>query len=117
MTVLVTLRGVFVNPLTVHLERTPIYLRFVYRDDEPGKLDALDQLDDQAQPGETIIAAKMDGGPGWIHVDGTRAGRRYGETRHFADYLPLRCQLTQEQLADNEQWGQWVDAEVAKVKP
>ena len=101
--------GPWVRPL--NLERTPIYLRFVLRGTDPATFDALDQLDDQAQPGETIIATKMDGRPGFMVVCSRGKGCR---REQYADYEIVECRLTQEQLADNDAWGVWCHAEYAK---
>ena len=100
----------------LNIGRVPIYLRFTITNDDPKTLDCLNEEDDQAFKGEVIIPAKMDGRVGAMHVDGTRNGRRFGEWHKFATYKPIECPLTQEQLADKEAWGQWVDAEVAKEK-
>ena len=99
----------------LNLDRTPIYLRFVVTGGDFNTLDALDQLDDHARKGETIIPAKMDGGVGWIHLCCSRNGRRYGERRQFCDYRPVECELTQEQLANNEDWTKWCMAQAGKA--
>jgi len=90
----------------LNLERTPLYLRFTVKGADFKTLDALDQLDDAARPEETIIPAK------WlhsetVHLDGVRDGKRFGEWHKTAEYETVECELSQEQLRDNQQWREW----------
>ena len=97
------------------LDRLPIFLRFVISDDDPKTLDALNEVEDYPRNGEVLIPARMDGEVGRMHVCRRGPGQRC-EWKQWAEYKPVECPLTQEQLADYGQWCAWVDFEVAKEK-
>ena len=99
---------------TLRLDRMCVYLRFVVTGSNWSTLDALNEVGDKAEPGETIIPAKIDGQIGTMFIDGMRDGKRFGERRQFASYIPVECPLTQKQLADNNQWAAWCDSQAKK---
>jgi len=97
---------------SLRLQRAPVYLRFVMRGTDWSTLDALDQLDDQAEPGETIYAAvKVSGGS--MHVDRVVNGRRVGEWHQTATYELVPDQPAQEILQDAAEWQAWATAQHA----
>ena len=93
--------------------RVPIFLRFVITGSDPATFDCLNETDDYPRKGETIIPARMDGGIGWVHYCRRGPGKKSGREQ-YATYRPIDCPLTQDQLADREQWAQWVDSQVKK---
>ena len=99
------------NTKTLQLDRMCIFLRFVVKGNDWTTLDALNEVGDKATPGETIIPAKIDGNIGTMHIDRTVDGKHVGEWRQYASYLPVECPLTQEQLADYDQWAAWCDTQ------
>jgi hypothetical protein len=115
----VSLVGFGLKTRPLQLSRLATYLRFVIQGTDGQTLDALDQVDDKVEPGETIIPAKIDGDIGVVHVDGTRDAKRFGEWRQYANYRVVPCELTQEQLADFGQWSDWCykQAGMTKEKP
>lgn len=104
------------HPLCVgslNLARQPKYLRFVCKQVSScaRKWDALDQLDDVAEEGEYIFAAKKTDSTS-VHIDGVRDGRRFGEWHETATYTPIKDQPEQELLADNDRWREWCLSQV-----
>jgi len=116
-TYIVSLVGLGVRTRSLRLRRLATYLRFVIRGADGRSLDALDQIDDAAEPGETIIPAKIEGDVIVIHVDRTVNGQRVGQWRQYAKYVPVHCDLTQEQLADFAQWSEWCYRQVGMTAP
>lgn len=97
---------------TLTLDRAPLFLRFTQN--AKGEWDALDQLDDVAEPGERIVVAQRHGEFGTIHVDRTVRGRRVGEWYRTADYRPVADPPSDAVARDNEQWKRWC---LARVEP
>lgn len=107
-----------VPPLVLTRDPLPKFLRFVVTGDDWQTLDALDQLDDEPKAVERVIAAKMDGKPGTLHLDRWQKGRgRVGEWYRTADYWPVAEQPPDDVLRDREKWRAWCLAEVAKGSP
>jgi hypothetical protein len=104
--------GVQFGP-TLHLKRTPLYLRFVYSGRDCKTLDALDQLDDEAKDSEDIIVARCVR-HGNVHVDRTVNGRRVGEWFTQAEYEPIEPQPQRNDVALKDDWAKWVAAYHAK---
>ena len=97
--------GMFRGP-SLRLERLPRFLRFVVRGSDWKTLDALDQLDDKPEPGETVIAAE------WtrkttVHIDRVKDGKRIGEWLDEVTYEYVEPQPSQDVLRDSEAWHQW----------
>lgn len=107
MTTLVRLRH-YSRGRTLHLDRTPKYLRFVARGSDWGTLDALDHPADRVRAGETVIPARL-ASMGTVHMDRRVNGRHLGEWHSTAEYEPCECCLTQEQLRDNVLWREWCE--------
>lgn len=90
------------------LRRCPPYLRVTLSPD--GKFDALDQLDDQADAGESIHAYRRVGEPGWCHIDFSRPRR--GAWYRTAEYRHLDDQPPDETLRETDRWRAWCWAQV-----
>jgi hypothetical protein len=90
------------------LARAPRFLRFVYSEDLLGerKWDALDQLDDEPNAGERVIAGVIQR-RGRMHVSYTEKGRRRGDLWLTADYQTLDPQPDQAILLDRDRWQAW----------
>ena len=95
---------------TLALRRVPIFLRVVI-DRHGGRLDALDQLDDEPMPGEGVWVYQAVPGTTWalrgdiiVCVRGsggmTQAATARGVYTHRAD-------VDGEQLRDTEAWRAW----------
>lgn len=114
MTFIVTLTypaGPLGPPL--YLARAPKFLRFVHRGEDWKTLDALDQLDDVPEPGETVLAAKVVE-RGTIHIDHTVKGKRRADWFRSATYSWLHPDPPREVLYDTEKWREWCLAASAK---
>lgn len=96
------------------LKRIPTYLRFTCKGFSScsRNWDALDQIDDRPETGETIIVGRI-GKKGSMHLDRTVNGRRVGEWYQTADYDPVADQPPQEVLRDNTKWAEWAKAQFA----
>lgn len=90
------------------LDRMPLYLRIVVAAD--GKVDALDQLDDQAAEGETVHVYLRTQ---HYHVCGRDRVRDSG---WVAFYAPLP-HVDGEALRDNDAWREWAQAQPETRKP
>lgn len=104
--------GVQFGPM-LSLKRTPLYLRFVVTGENWKTLDALDQLDDDAEPHETIIVAKAVR-HGSVHVDRTVNGRRVGEWFTQVEYERIEPQPTDDEVRTVSAWQAWTTAHHAK---
>lgn len=94
----------------LQLARVPLFLRFTVI----GKTwDALDQVDDQPNPGEELIAAKLSG-RGTVHIDRTVKGKRVGEWIPTADYDPCEEQPSQDVMRSTVLWREWCHARKAE---
>lgn len=101
--------------IVLELERTPIFLRAVH-DSRTWAWDALDQLDDEPEPSETVFVYRLDGevSRGFACSRGKNGG-----CRHFfhADYKLYDVQPSQEELRNAEFWQQWTHQEYERTKP
>jgi hypothetical protein len=92
--------------VTLSLARQPRYLRVTSKGTE---WDALDQLADTPEPGETVYAYAKHGQPFTAHVDFGR--RRRGEPRSawisIVRYRMVRFQPDEATMRDNEAWRAW----------
>jgi len=94
------------------LERIPLMLRVVV--DEEGKWDALNEVDDEVKPGETVHVYRACGEPDQVHIDKVEHGRRCGEWSQMLDYShwpnpgAVHTQRT-------EDWCHWTDANKARL--
>lgn len=106
--------GTAMNSL-LQLKRMPIFLRVV-RDTVTDKIDALDQLEDEAKPTEYLTAYLLDQKTaGHYHVHRKGGGGFYPSgTYHRIEHQP-----SQETMRDNDAWTLWVEkqAEILKLKP
>jgi hypothetical protein len=102
----------FATPL--QLARAPLFLRFVRS--AAGDWDALDLHSDTPRPGETIVAARLKN-KSTVHVDGTRNGRRFGETYFTRDYEPVADPPSLDVLTDTERWQSWCLEQPANEPP
>lgn len=96
------------------LKRTPKYLRFACKGlaSCSRNWDALDQLDDEPEAGEQLIAARLKD-RGTMHLDRVVKGRRVGEWHDTATYEPVEPQPGQEVMRDREQWRAWCEQQEA----
>lgn len=103
---------------SLSLKRTPIYLRFTCSGIAScsRNWDALDQLDDQAEPGERLFAGKL-AHKGSLHLDRVVNGRKVGEWYGSADYELIEPQPSQETMRDNALWRSWVESQLAADPP
>lgn len=102
---MVTLEGVNCH---LSLQRTPKYLRFTLSGTAAcsRNWDALDKLDDEPQPCEHIVAARLKH-VGRVHIDLVRKGRRVGEWRKTAVYELVDEQPSEETMRSTEAWQSW----------
>ena len=90
------------------LKRTPKYLRFVVVDVAGGDRtwDALDQMDDDARPEETVFAAiQIDASS--VHIDKRVNGKHVGEWHKTATYELIKGQPSDTILRVNSEWQRW----------
>jgi hypothetical protein len=84
------------------LARTPLFLRVVI--DHAGKVDALDQLDDEPQPTERIYVYRLCDMTSVIYCSRGHGCRR----ERVAEYrFHLDAQPTDEEARDREKWQAW----------
>lgn len=89
---------------TLMLRRAPIYLRVT---ELIGEFDALDQLNDQPEPGETLHCYVLAEAPGHIHIN---TGRKPGGGFFpMALYRIVPEQPPQEIMRDNAKWRAWTN--------
>lgn len=101
---------------SLHLARTPKFLRFTCSGLAlcSRNWDALDQLDDEAQDGETLVAGVL-AHRGSVHVDRTVKGRRVGEWWPTAEYEQVSPQPDQATMRDGAKWRQWCEQQVVPI--
>lgn len=86
---------------TLMLRRAPIFLRVV---EKAGKWDALDQLGDSPESGETLHAYRISKRPqGHVHLNAGKASGFYS----MASYLLCEKQPTAEEMRDSRAWESW----------
>lgn len=101
------------------LRRAPLYLRVVY-DSFNRKWDALDQLNDQAAAGETIVVYRRVGEARAGFVDWTERGRRRGGYSAIASYSLVAEQPDDATVRDTTKWRAWCCEQLkrdAKAEP
>ena len=111
---MITFQGGPASGLTLELQRAPMFLRVVHN----GKtFDALDQLDDKPEPGETIFTYKIIGQPGYAFIDGRdkKTGERFGRKTAIAKYEFYYTQPSDEIMLDNDKWGAWATETGMKI--
>lgn len=92
---------------TLMLKRAPRFLRVV---EAAGKWDALDQLEDQPQPNETIHVYVLQGKPGSVHLN---RGRGRGGWYVFANYQIYPQQPTDDQMRSTAKWRSWCQSKAS----
>ena len=100
---------------TLSLKRAPTYLRFVYFEGDWSTLDALDQLDDEPQPGETIVVGRIEVRGRW-HVDRIVNRKRVGEWYGDVRYQVVDPQPADDVVRDTAAWRAWCLAEQARER-
>jgi hypothetical protein len=82
------------------LRRSPYFLRVTY----DGKdYDALDQLSDTPEPGETIHLYRITAAPNWCHIRATKGGGMYS----MGNYQFVTPQPPDAIMRDNEAFAKW----------
>jgi hypothetical protein len=96
---------------TLCLKRFPLprFLRFVFRNNDWGTLDALDQLDDMPQDSEYLIAAELDPTcSGSVHLDYIdKHGHRASQWSKTETYRTVCDQPLQEVMRSTVAWRSW----------
>lgn len=100
------------NGQTLMLDRVPFLLRVTQA---KGKFDALNHLDDQARPDETLSLYLRTAYQGTCHI--SRRPRSLSGWTAIAEYTYAPVQPSQETMRDNQQWNQWCDTEGLKLVP
>ena len=93
----------------VSIKRLPMFLRVTI--DAAGKVDALDQLDDEPRADEKLFVYRMiPGSESHCFVDGRdpKTGKRWGRQESGARYRFVESQPDDETLRDKAKWGDWV---------
>lgn len=88
--------------ITLMIRRAPLFLRVVQS--REGKWDALDQLADKPEPGETIHAYRKTVDNGHVHI--CRSGGM-GGCFHMAEYEHVPEQPALPILQARSQWQAW----------
>ena len=89
------------------LSRAPKFLRFTVAGPlSKGSWDALDQLDDVAQPEEQVFAARLIR-KGTVHIDRVVKRKRVGEWITTAEYKMLDDGPPESVLRDGDAWRAW----------
>jgi hypothetical protein len=97
--------------VTLALRRAPLLLRVVRS--QRGAWDALDQLEDEAQPKESIFVYRLEGPTSWYHV--CRRPRSQSGMYMIASYRVLPEQPAEEHLRTTKAWHVWADANAARL--
>lgn len=97
----------------LQLHRAPMVLRAVR--DTQGQWDALDQLDDQADPDEFVVVYVVASVPTNYHLRCSRASGGSGWYQ-AADYREWPKQPPQDVLKDNQQWRAWCEHYREEIK-
>jgi len=93
---------------TLMLHRTPIFLRVC---EKGGKFDALDQLTDTPEPGETLTVYRVVERTGIVHLN-IRGGK--GGFFPIAGYQVCEEQPDQTVMRDTRLWQNWCKAEIKR---
>lgn len=92
------------------LRRSPYFLRVTYNGKE---YDALDQLTDTPEPGETLHLYRITALPSWCHI---RASKGAGGMYSMANYAFVTPQPPDAIMRDNDAWRKWVSEQVEDTK-
>ena len=96
------------------LRRTPVMLRVVEGRDDI--IDALDELDDDPKPSETIYVYMLASVPQTVHIDrGEINGRHVGEWHTTAEYTVWPQQPTDDQMRTTDAWRAWVESQRPQI--
>lgn len=88
------------------LKRAPQFLRGVVGAD--GSKDALDQLDDAPESGETLHAYALVSSRGMVHLYCSRSRKGNASGWYvMAKYRAVEAQPAQEVMADTAKWREW----------
>lgn len=90
------------------LRRAPFFLRVV-QSITHGEIDALDQVDDQPRPSESIFVYRQtkNSGGAFICTRGSKAGRNASGYFPLVEYCMNPMQPCDEVLRDNGKWQEW----------
>lgn len=97
----------------LRLRRAPILLRAVRS--SRGNWDALDQLDDQPRPGETIVVYVRATAVSTYHLCVRGRNRAAGGFYLRADYRVLDEQPEQDHVRETAAWQAWVNENLAAL--
>lgn len=91
------------------LKRAPYFLRVTSESGPIAKWDALDQLEDVAQPSEKLYVYKIKGEPGRVHIlkRGGKTGFDGSGWFMTAEYEYFPTQPADAILRDNNEWHKW----------
>ncbi len=99
--------------VVLQIRRTPVMLRVARGPN--GEWDALDQLDDEARPDESIYVYRMKGEPSRVHV--CRSPRRLSGWLNLSDYEYFEPQPDDAQIRTTAAWQAWANAlQAAELK-
>ena len=90
--------------VSLMIRRAPPFLRVV-ESHRKGEWDALDQVDDEPRPKETIYAYRRTKKPGVCHIKATR--RSASGWYPMADYSFVAEQPADEVMRSRETWRAW----------
>lgn len=100
--------------VSLSLQRSPMLLRVVRAAD--GAWDALDQIIDAPEPGETVFVYQRVTEPVMYHFSGRdKQGRRTGGFRSTADYRFLPDQPAAGDVRTNGAWQAWCQANGTRI--
>ena len=88
---------------TLMLKRAPVFIRVAIQ--QNGGVDALDQLTDEPEPGETLHAYRRITKPSPFHIRCGRGSRSGWYV--MADYVVCEDQPEAETMADTDRWRDW----------
>jgi hypothetical protein len=98
---------------TLMLRRAPVFLRVVRN--AKGEWDALDQLGDQPEPSETIVAYRKVKDDGWVHL---RSAKRGASGFYLsAQYAVVDPQPDDSTMRSTQAWRAWCYEQVGKAVP
>ena len=99
---------------TAMLRRAPVFLRVTI--DAKGKIDYLDQINDQANPDEKLYAYRCMAAPGSCHVLVRGKNRVAGGWYQLGEYELLPEQPDDATMRDNAKWREWCHGPVATAQ-
>lgn len=102
--------------IALTLRRAPVFLRVVRS--PGGDWDALDMLDDEPKPRESVTVYVLTGRPAAACVDGRdrKTGRRFGHRCAIARYRVVDPQPGDEQVRDTAAWRAWCESQRPTVE-